>query len=138
MTGVPRPGGVPLDDQHRPEVCWKVLAQVVLRQLLQRQQRRGAGSCACVPQVSVKRWAEDALVRWIRRGEVCGLGAGATNVGCPSCRHGIQEQGHLLLLGWLCCPRPEKVSQKIPCGPASPGPVRPSHRLPKVCDLPAM
>ena len=60
---MPRPGGVPLDDQHRREVCWQVLAQHRLRRLLQRQQRCSAGGCVCVREVSVRRWAEDAPVR---------------------------------------------------------------------------
>ena len=45
---MPRPGGIPLDDQHRREVCWQVLAQHRLRRLLQRQQRCSAGGCVCV------------------------------------------------------------------------------------------
>ena len=61
------------------------------------------------------------------------------DVGCPrSCWQSVQEQGHLLLLGSLRCPRPEKVSQVLHCGPALSGPVLPGYRLPKVCDLPAV
>ena len=69
---------------------------------------------------------------------MCGLGAGPMNVGCPRGWHGIQEQGHLLLLGWLCSPRPEKVPQVLHCGPAMPGPVLTSYGFPKVYDLPAV
>ena len=69
---------------------------------------------------------------------MCGLGAWAMDVGCSSCWHGVQEQGHLLLLGWLRCPRPERVSQVLHCGPALSGPVLPGNRLPKVSDLPAV
>ena len=46
-----------------------------------------------------------------------------------------REQGHLLLLGWLCCPRPEEIPQVLHCGPSLPGPLLPSYGLPKVCDL---
>ena len=69
---------------------------------------------------------------------MCGLGAGPIDVGCPRRWHGTQEQGHLLLLGWLCCPRPEEVPQVLHCGLALPDPVLPSYGLLKVCDLPAV
>ena len=69
---------------------------------------------------------------------MCGLGAGAIEVGCPSCWQIVQEQGHLLLLRWLRCPRPEKVSLVLHCGPALSGPKLLGYGLPKVNDLPAV
>ena len=62
--------------------------------------------------------------------------AEAMEVGCSSWWHGLQEQGHLLLLSWLRCPRSEKVSQGLHCSPALSGPMLTGCRLLKVSDLP--
>ena len=69
-------------------------------------------------QVSIVRRAEDAGPLGPLRqsvwaggwGHGCGLFFFFFYVGCPSCWHGPQEQGHLLLLGWLRCPRSEKAT----------------------------
>ena len=66
---MPWPGGVPLDNQQWPGVCWQVLGLHELSRLSQRQQRRSAGCCVSVCELSIS----------------------------PRGWHGIQEQGHLLV-----------------------------------------